>query len=263
VNGIPSHFQLNNVISQKINDKETMIMKKRNILSATVIGSFVFINSIYASPASTDYVNQRIAETSATLNSVIQQAVTTLITDMNELRIPSHKIGERYQGGLVFFVDDTGLHGLIAAMRDANAGAGIQWQNGESGEKTTNARASGVGAGANNTKLIIAQQTIDYQGGNFAALAASNYSVSADGETPCTTKADSITCYGDWYLPSVYELDLMRNNLQMVGGFAFKPYWTSTEVTVTEAWAEDISTGSQSVIDKANTDALVRAIRAF
>ncbi|MCE3046203.1 collagen-like protein [Legionella sp. 16cNR16C] len=33
----------------------------------------------------------------------------------------SHQIGERYQGGIVFWVDDTGQHGLIASMNDVKA----------------------------------------------------------------------------------------------------------------------------------------------
>jgi hypothetical protein len=240
-----------------------MNMKKRSNLVSFLLGSMVFSSSIYAHPASIDYVNQRVNEASENLTIALGQAVSDLTNTINGLRTPPHTIGEIYQGGRVFFVDDTGLHGLIAALHDANSGIGVQWQNGESGEKITNARANGVGAGGTNTKLIIAQQTIDYQPGNFAALAALNFSVEADGESPCSTKADSSICYGDWYLPSIYELDLMHKNLQIQGDFANQRYWSSTEFNVTEAWVEDISTGTQEVIDKANSDCLVRAIRAF
>lgn len=240
-----------------------MIMKKRSILASLLIGSFIFTNSVYANPASTDYVNEQIRDANVSISLLIQQAVTNLLNEINGIRVPHHQIGERYQGGLVFFVDDTGLHGLIAAIKDANNGVGVQWQNGESGEKITNARANGVGAGATNTKLIIAQQTIDYQAGNFAALAASNFSVLADGQTPCSTRADAAqTCYGDWYLPSIYELDLMYANLQTQGGFANQFYWSSTESSVTEAYGQDIQTGTQSVMDKSDSQ-VVRAIRAF
>jgi predicted small secreted protein len=237
-------------------------MKKSRALISVLLASMS--TPIFAHPASTEYVNQRINEANATLTNSIKQAVMDLTNTINGLRIANHYIGEKYQGGVVFFVDDTGLHGLIAAIKDANDGAPLQWQNGESGEKITNAQANGVGAGATNTKLIIAQQTIDYQSGNFAALAASNFSVLADGQTPCSTRVDATqTCYGDWYLPSAYELDLIHTNLQTQGGFANQFYWSSTESTVTEAYGQDIQTGTQSLMDKANTQGLVRAIRAF
>ncbi|MCK1850931.1 hypothetical protein MXD98_16390, partial [Legionella pneumophila] len=61
-------------------------------------------------------------------------------------------------------------------------------------------------AGESNTKLIIAQQTIDNQSGSFAALLAANYRVLGDGITPCPIpSSESITCYGGWYLPSAFE----------------------------------------------------------
>lgn len=236
-------------------------MKKSIALTSVLLASMS--SSIFASPASTEYVNQRILETNTTLTNTIKQAVIDLTNTINGFRTQPHYIGEKYQGGVVFFVDDTGLHGLIAAIKDANDGAPLQWQNGESGEKITNAHAYGVGAGSTNTKLIIAQQTIDYQMGNFAALAAANFSVLADGKTPCSTHAEATSpCYGDWYLPSIYELDLMRINLQAPGVFAALPYWSSTEASVNEAWIEEVSTGSQLQLDKANAG-LVRAIRAF
>jgi len=43
---------------------------------------------------------------------------------------PIKTIGELYQGGIVFYVDVDGQHGLIAARADQNGGALIQWSNG-------------------------------------------------------------------------------------------------------------------------------------
>ncbi|MCE3045359.1 DUF1566 domain-containing protein [Legionella sp. 16cNR16C] len=177
----------------------------------------------------------------------------------------SHQIGERYQGGIVFWVDDTGQHGLIASVNDVKA-QGIQWRNGESGSKVTNARADGIGAGESNTRLIIAQQTIDNQTGEFAALLAHQYSVAEDGETPCITPANSQNvCYGGWYLPSIYELSLLKANLQPQGLTNFAPdyYWSSTESSVSKAWLQNFSTGEVIASDKANTLGHVRAVRQF
>lgn len=72
-----------------------------------------------------------------------------------------------------------------------------------------------------------------------------------------------MSCYGDWYLPSIYELNLMRLNIGQQEEFAIAPYWSSTESGVSHAWLEDMQSGVQSISDKANSSALVRAIRAF
>ncbi|RAP36664.1 DUF1566 domain-containing protein [Legionella quinlivanii] len=179
--------------------------------------------------------------------------------------IITHQIGELYQGGIVFWVDNTGQHGLIASTRDVNA-QGIQWRNGESGNKITNARADGIGAGESNTRLIISEQTIDNQTGQFAALLANQYSVSEDGETPCITPANPQSlCYGGWYLPSIYELSLLKANLQPQGLTSFAPdyYWSSTESSVSQAWLQNFSTGEVIASDKASTLGHVRAVRQF
>lgn len=247
-------------------------MNKLPWVGVALLTICTFSASAWANPASTDYVNRKINEmqtafshaldqASGRLSADINQSNARLSADINGLRKKPHRIGEIYQGGRIFFVDETGDHGLIVALNDANNGEGIAWKNGESGEKVTNARSSGIGAGAHNTRLIIAQQTIDLQNGNFAALAASSYSVLADGITPCTTRANTaLPCYADWYLPSIYELDLMRN---LLGDNAQTFYWSSTEAGVTEAWAQDIHSGEQHLMDKAASEVMVRAIRTF
>lgn len=207
--------------------------------------------------------------------------IATLSTTVGELRanleslgyrvnqlpaLPIRHIGERYQGGLVFYVDESKQHGLIVSLRDLNNGTGIQWRNGDSGNKTTNARGDGIGAGEGNTRLIIAQQTPDAQNGQFAALLAANYRVMADGETPCPTPIAAHTlCYGNWYLPSAYELTLLQQNLGTSGFTAFAPdyYWSSTEASATLAWMQNFSSGEISTHAKSSTLGQVRAVRQF
>jgi Protein of unknown function (DUF1566) len=178
----------------------------------------------------------------------------------------THQLGENYQGGLIFWLDETGQHGLIASKFDLNDNQGIQWRNGDSGNKITNAYSDGIGAGASNTRLIIAQQTPDNQSGSFAALVAARFSVLEDGETPCNTPASpNTTCYGDWYLPSIYELTLLKIRLQLRGIVNFVPdfYWSSTEADVANAWLQNFSTGEIVRSDKASTLGHVRAVRKF
>lgn len=175
-----------------------------------------------------------------------------------------HHIGDEYRGGLVFYVDESQEHGLIASKIDA--GAGVQWRNGAAGNKITNARNDGIGAGETNTRLIISQQTIDNQSGTFAALLAANFQVQGDGVTPCKTPiSPEVLCYGGWYLPSAYELQLLHNNLHQTNVSSFAPefYWSSTEASVSAAWLQNFSSGEITAQSKANTIGRVRAISRF
>ena len=185
---------------------------------------------------------------------------------INAILENKHRIGDSYHGGFIFWLDSRSEHGLIASKTDLNNGQGIQWRNGDSGNKVTNARADGIGAGDGNTRLIIAQQTVDYQSGNFAALMAANYKVQKDGITPCPIPVPiSMTCYGGWYLPSAHELALIKNNLSQRGITSFAPdfYWSSTEVSSTKAWMQNFSSGEQIASDKSSTFGQVRAVSHF
>jgi hypothetical protein len=162
--------------------------------------------------------------------------------------ISSHYIGESYGGGIVFYVYDGGQHGLIAATVDQNTG--IQWYNGT--YRYTGTTGDGVGAGALNTAMIIATQISDNQIGNFAAKVCADYSVTVDYVT-----------YGDWYLPSKSELNLLYLQKGVVGGFADHSYWSSTELNSDNAWYQRFITGSQANGNKDGITGYVRAVRAF
>jgi hypothetical protein len=160
----------------------------------------------------------------------------------------THYIGESYGGGIVFYVYDNGKHGLIAATSDQSSG--IRWYGGTS--TNTRARADGVGAGLKNTAIIIANQgAVD--GAAFAATICNEYSVTVDGVK-----------YGDWYLPSKHELNLLyiQKVAGTVVGFAGNYYWSSTEYVLNGAWDQDFSNGFQYNGGK-NYTFYVRAIRAF
>jgi hypothetical protein len=148
-------------------------------------------------------------------------------------------IGDSYQGGIIFWLDATGQHGLIAATTDQSTG--IQWYNGT--YTTTNVVRDGIGAGMYNTERIIANQST----GSYAAQLCANYQGGG---------------YGDWYLPSKYELNLLYLQKTAVGGFASAYYWGSTEGNNNYAWDQDFDDGHQYNDSKSYTGC-VRAIRAF
>ena len=149
-------------------------------------------------------------------------------------------IGDSYQGGIIFWLDATGQHGLIAATTDQSTG--IQWYNGNN--TTTNAVRDGIGAGMYNTERIIANQST----GSYAAQLCANYQGGG---------------YGDWYLPSKYELNLLYQQRTVVGGFAIAAYWSSSENHYNYAWGQNFGNGDQDNYLKSTTPYYVRAIRAF
>ena len=159
----------------------------------------------------------------------------------------THTVGESYGGGIVFYVYDNGRHGLIAATSDQDPE--IQWYNGS--KRYTNTTGDGIGAGEMNTTLIIALQTNDNPMSTFAAKVCADYSVTANGAS-----------YGDWYLPSKFELALLFTNKDNVGDFTSGYYWSSTEFSSISAWCQNFSTGFQYNLSKSIPYG-VRAIRAF
>lgn len=156
-------------------------------------------------------------------------------------------VGDSYQGGIIFWLDATGQHGLIAATADQNTG--IEWYNGTN--RYTGASGNGLYAGAMNTTIAIATQMADDGPGYFAARDCADYTVTVGGVT-----------YGDWYLPSHYELNLLYLQRAEVGGFTSNIYWSSTEDDSYNVWFQYFNSGNQELNDKDGTY-YVRAIRAF
>lgn len=159
-------------------------------------------------------------------------------------------IGQSYGGGIIFYIDGTGKHGLIAATSDQSSGLGIEWITGGSTQSTLNNNTStAYGTGQANTNYMIAQT--GYTGG--AAQVCDAYSVTVDGVT-----------YSDWYLPSKDELNLLYLQYVAVGGFVTNnDYWSSSESGQWYAWVQLLTTGGTQ--NSNNKDAInpVRAIRSF
>lgn len=157
-----------------------------------------------------------------------------------------HYVGENYGGGIVFYVYDNGQHGLIASTEDQSAD--VRWHGGS--VVITRAQANGINAGLKNTAIIIANQgSVD--GEPFAATLCNEYSVVQSGVT-----------YGDWYLPSRHELELLFAQKAIVGGFFTENYWCSTETNQFFAYQLHFNTGAVTPNQKSLLNR-VRAIRSF
>ncbi|MBA2710174.1 MAG: DUF1566 domain-containing protein [Tatlockia sp.] len=239
-------------------------MIKHPILLSVGLAFLAFSSVATSSPASKEYVDKLVSDLNQNfqlkINAVTYTGGEGIALTNGQIKSTSlHHIGELYQGGIVFFVDDSGLHGLVSAKEDISLN--LMWQNGEGGEQIVNAGGDGIFAGDSNTRLIIAQQTIDDQQGDFAALQAANFKVNQLGNA-CTPEAQ--ICYGGWSLPSLHELTLIYLNLNQQGLAGLNPatYWSSTEASVNEAWSLDASSGEKIRSNKINP-LRVRPIRAF
>ena len=65
-----------------------------------------------------------------------------------------------------------------------------------------------------------------------------------------------------WRLPTKYELNLLYENKDKIGGFAISKYWSSTEEDNDTAWYQSFTSGGQYANDK-NLEFFVRAVRGF
>jgi hypothetical protein len=146
-------------------------------------------------------------------------------------------LGNNYHGGIIFYIDGTLSHGLIAATNDQ--GTSLQWTYPAISVTTYNF----IGSGQVNTNAILAACSDP----GTAARACDDFSNNG---------------FNDWYLPSKDELNLMYQQKSFLSGLAGSFYWSSSEYNATDAWTQDFSTGAQNNTGKVATGH-VRAIRTF
>lgn len=175
------------------------------------------------------------------------------------------KVGEIYDGGVVFSVDSTGRHGLIAAKEDITIpytdafGAGeivgaYRWSTGQYkianspdyAEKQLSDTSPVVGEGAANTRKILEK----YPQATYPKSAAAVATAYRGGG------------HSDWFLPSKEELNQLFLNRSVVGNFATDFYWSSSEDTADHAWFQCFTNGQQFATNKTHVNR-VRPVRAF
>jgi hypothetical protein len=148
-------------------------------------------------------------------------------------------LGDHMNGGYIFYVDETGEHGLVCASADQNLSA--LWGN----CTPEGAAGKAVGTGSKNTTDII----LGCHSEGIAARLC--YDLELDG-------------YNDWFLPSIDELFLMYENLHEKGsgGFEDSYYWSSTQDRH-GAWVVSFFYGSKSNHSRIENAIRTRAVRAF
>jgi hypothetical protein len=138
------------------------------------------------------------------------------ITSVNTTVASQFYVGQLYNGGVIFYVDSTGSHGLIASTNDLGR---YQW-------------------GCQGNFIDSTQSGLGYGEYNSTRISANCYSTSPTAASACLNAV--ISGYGDWYLPSYNELQLLKTNLYNNGytqyfGTDEGSYWSSTEISATQA----------------------------
>jgi hypothetical protein len=145
------------------------------------------------------------------------------------LQTGSHYIGESFGGGIIFYIDGTGQHGLISATSDQSTWA--PWG------------CQGTLIGGTSTGIV--------NGCNTPGIAAQ------------ICDALVLNGYSDWFLPSKDELNQMYIQKTVIGGFANEYYESSSEYNAIYAWLQNFTNGLQANDLFKSYSFYVRAIRAF
>jgi hypothetical protein len=261
------------------NQVNPMRLKLLPILIGFGLSSFACM-AVGGNPATTDYVRRVVEDGIVRATYTAGSGIRILNKEISIL--PSLSIGDLYQGGIVFYLDDTGRHGLLIALNDAESpGAAHHYSTNTT---VVNAFSSGVGAGVINTANVLATLTAAGQATVESAnafISVNKTAVEANGITRCETgirstllpPLPSSSCFGGWYLGSAYELQLIHLNFERInraiaaaGGTEItvsENYWSSTMQFGTDnAYSIHLSTGVGTAVLMTNSDS-ARGIRQF
>ena len=174
-----------------------------------------------------------------------------------------HYIGEFYAGGIVFYVDETGEHGLVVSIDDIGYDemwttyGPVNWHD----NLNTDEDATSFYDGATNTT-----EMLEHSDGNNNSACENCDQYSGGG-------------FNDWYLPAIYQLRRLYNEADIVseacvanGGSAFTistfgatgRYWSSTQVIGDNGKAYALTFQDGITIENGKSwTSRVRAIRNF
>jgi len=190
-----------------------------------------------------------------TLEQVKQEAIEQenkqkAAAERDSIRRSKMILGEKFEGGIIFYIDETKEHGLIMAQGDQTA-TPIFWLDSASNRLVDKANAydTGIYKGKGNTEKLVAKFGDD----TYPAKICSDLVI--DGFT-------------DWYLPSQEELDLLYAKKD-IGNFSDKYYWSSTEISNRDVYYRSFYNGrsyeklARQTSYATQNKAKVRAIRKF
>jgi hypothetical protein len=149
-------------------------------------------------------------------------------------------IGRYFEGGIVFYIDETGQHGLIVTDKDISSKS-------EFGCPEMEVYANSMDNGQINTYLI-------NKNCGISSAASQCINLTLNG-------------YDDWYLPSIDELVLLYKAPVLEGSLEIGIYWSSTECKSCDrqyvSWALDVKSGGKRITSYKDKEFHVRAVRKF
>ena len=173
------------------------------------------------------------------------------ISGSNTVTLPlqTHFVGEHFGGGIIVWVDSSGQHGLICAY--ANLAGTYLFDSPGDGNDPAVYATSLFDGDANTTALVgvgpgafpAAEAAAAYNGGGF----------------------------NDWYLPSIFELELLLHNNFVLRQYALYQtgavyFWSSTEQNGTNGYRATNATGlapTTTTGSQITSSNLVRPVRQF
>ena len=213
----------------------------------TITGSFP--NQTIAASAAAGAVTQIVAGTNVTISPAGGTGVVTINASGGG---GGTEIGAQIGGGIVVAVfNDAGVNkALVASL--TNLSTSLPWTVTAQQTVLIGATAQSLFDGLTNTNAIIAQTgasaTTAYAAGIARLFAGGSFS--------------------DWYLPSLWELNILFNSAVIVnrilgttnGFLTSTNYWSSTEATASSAWSKSFFDNSDTNNSK-STGRAVRAVR--
>ena len=238
------HYEINVAVKDSVIYNgvftEFFIEGNTNFTKAVYYIDDVFIDSVKEPPYKLRY---RPRSLSPGTHTVKCHAIFPNFELFREQKVESRlRLGEKFQGGIVFYLEADELNGLVAADSDISA---VTW--GDNIEVGANAVDGSI-----NTQKII-EITSDTSTQNIAYHFRNGYNYNE---------------YTDWYVPSIEELVKLKANKKLVGKFnetdVFPAnfYYSSTESNATESLGISFageSSASESIAK--DTVANVRPVR--
>lgn len=179
-----------------------------------------------------------VALVAANLSGQATQSMSEqALSNESYARDATHFVGEYYGGGIIFYVEEDGKHGLITKTIEES-----KWQHGTFTDDYT--VRDGVGtANFNRKRLEVIQNPDAY-----------------DAESSSNNPENSL---GKWYLPTKYDMDKLYLNRMVVGGFSdFSKGWKSLETSSLSAWYQSFVVGVSFPNGKDDSE-YIRIVREF
>ena len=194
-------------------------------------------------------------EIARTLSLEIMNVTFNKISE--EVNSDKLQIGARYAGGIVFYLDSAGQHGLVCSEKEL-VSYGIIWGN--RGVVGASGRGIGDGSGLENTKKIVDSASWVVESSFFSKT-----------RKPLVTAAricleSNQNDFTDWYLPTIDELSLIYKNLKSKNLYTFvgNYYWSSTETDINGAYSFWFPNGERKTHDNYRiAECFVLGVRCF